>query len=198
MSGTELSRFMSIGRSALIAGALIITVCVSIVAVEAWTIEAARRTQIAEASAASTNLARSVAEMTTSTFVQADLVVASLVERIETDGIAVASSERFRHLLHERETALAQIQGLAILDANGRWIATDRAGDARADHDEREYFRYHRTHEDTAPHLGPPVRTQSTNEWIVTVSRRFNDSEGRFAGVAVASVPLTFFNAYLS
>jgi diguanylate cyclase (GGDEF)-like protein len=187
----------SIGRVASIATVLVVVVCATIVAIEVWNMAAARHAQIGEATAATTNLARSVAEMTTGTLIQSDLVLAEFVERLQTDGVALATSDRLRRLLSDRKGSLPQLQRIAILDADGRWIASDRAGavERRVDRD-AAYFRHHRDRDDVAPFLGPPIHEPSTNEWIVTVSRRFNDAHGRFAGVVLAQVALSYFNAY--
>jgi diguanylate cyclase (GGDEF)-like protein len=61
---------------------------------------------------------------------------------------------------------------------------------------DRAYFRHHRDVDDTLSWLGPPVRSRTDNHWIITVSRRFNDADGRFAGVVLASIRAEYFSAF--
>ena len=186
----------SIGWTAIIAGLLIVIVCAALVLIESWRILDARRAQISEAETAAANLARSLAETTNGTFVQADILLAGIVERLEVDGTAPARLERISNLLREARSALPQLQHLSVLDASGSSIASDMSDlDGKVAND-REYFRYHQQHDDRAPHMGPPIRSKTSSEWIVTVSRRFNDAPGRFAGVVVASISLSFFSNY--
>ena len=91
----------------------------------------------------------------------------------------------------------AQLQGLSVLDANGHWITTNLDDPARLiNPDKHEFFRYHRDHEDAAPRLGPPTKSFVSGRWIITVSRRFNGHDGRFAGVIVAAIDLDYFNEF--
>ena len=188
--------FHSIGRTAAVAVLLIAIVCLALVGIEIWRSLDARHGKVMEAQSATTNLAKSVAEMTEGAFAQANIVLSGLVERLETDG-PQADFERLERLLRSEKRSVAQLQRLTILDAEGHVIGTDAIGlDRRATRADREYFKYHLMHDDRAPHLGPPVRAMSNDEWVVTVSRRFNDRQGRFAGVAIASVYLDFFKTY--
>ena len=189
--------FHSVDRTASVAVLLIAVVCVTLVLIEGWRIVDARCAQDSEARAAATNLAKSVAEKTEGTFEQAGIVLSGLIERLETDGTSPGSVERIERLLRGAKRTIPHLQGLTVLDARGDVIATDARGpERRVPRTDRTYVEYHRSHDDRAPHLGPPVRATSDDQWVVTVSRRFNDREGRFAGIAIASVYLGFFSSY--
>ena len=189
--------FHSVGRTATVAFLLIAVVCVALVLIEGWRIVDARHAQDSEARTAATNLAKSVAEKTEGTFEQAAIVLSGLVERLETDGPTQGNLERIERLLRSEKRTIPHLQRLTVLDAGGHVIATDASDlDRRPTRADRDYFTYHRSHDDRAPHLGPPVQARSNDEWVVTVSRRFNDRQGQFAGVAIASVSLGFFSTY--
>jgi len=49
---------------------------------------------------------------------------------------------------------------------------------------DREYFTYHRTHDEDAIHIGAPIRGRAVDGWLIPVSRRFNRADGSFGGVA--------------
>jgi diguanylate cyclase (GGDEF)-like protein len=97
-------------------------------------------------------------------------------------------------LLHAQRNELAQIHGLFVFDEEGRWLAnSNNAVLANANNSDREYFIYHRDHPDRGPHIGPSIKSRSTGEWVMTVSRRINHADGRFAGVVAASIYLNHF-----
>ena len=184
-------------RPLFLAASFVVAVCLSIMAIEAWRIMAARQTQIKEAETAATNLAKSLAEQASGTLVQADALLTGLTERLEVDGTGPANVARIRRLMQLEMFHLPQLQRLSVIDDEGRWITTDIGiPDRTTTHVDREYFRYHSVHADLAPHLGPPIRSRTSGRWIITVSRRFSGPDGRFGGIVLASISLEFFNDY--
>ncbi len=77
---------------------------------------------------------------------------------------------------------------LFVYDADGRWIATTEKIDiAGLNNSDRTYFKHHRTHDDKKTVLGDPVRSRSGGQWVITVSKRFNQPDGSFGGVVLAT-----------
>lgn len=185
-------------RPVFLATTFVVLVCVSILGIEGWRLTSARRSQITESEVAATNLAKSLAEHASGVFTQADALLAGLVERVETEGLGKASVERIQRLLRSEMSQLTQLDRLSVIDAQGNRVTSSvtTASASGIDHRAREYFRYHASHADMAPHLGPPIQAHINDRWIVTVSRRFNDARGHFAGVIVAAVDLSYFNNY--
>nr|WP_295992392.1 sensor domain-containing diguanylate cyclase [Rugamonas sp.] len=182
----------------LAASAFVILVCASLVGVEAWLTWRARVVQLSEARIASNNVAEAVAQHAYDTIKEADTVLVGLVERVEHDGAGTpAELERLHQLLALRVRALPQLHGLFVYGADGAWITNSEpsmlSGQNNAD---REYFIYHRSHTGDAPHIGPPIRSKSTHEWIVTVSRRINRADGGFGGVALATIKMAYFKKF--
>jgi diguanylate cyclase (GGDEF)-like protein len=87
---------------------------------------------------------------------------------------------------------------LFIYDKDGRWLINSREIlDTSSNNSDREYFIFHRTHPDLGPHIGVPVRSRSTGDWIIPLSRRLNNASGQFAGVVLATIQVNyFFNFY--
>ena len=54
-------------------------------------------------------------------------------------------------------------------------------------------IRLHREDPSPSPRLGTAVRSRLDGQWVVTLSRRFRDREGRFGGVAVDVRPLAAY-----
>lgn len=140
------------------------------------------------------NLARTLASQTEATIKQADTVLFGLVERLETDGMNGSRLEKVERLLKIQRNELPQLHGIFIFDEKGRWLVNSRGLSApRANNVDREYFIFHRDHPDRGPYIGHSIRSRSTEDWIMTVSRRINHPDGSFAGVAVATLYLKHF-----
>ena len=184
-------------RPVLLATAFVLTVCLSLLALETWRIFAARTVQITESQTAATNLAKSLAEHAGSTFVQADILLSGLAERLEADGTDAKAIERIHRLLQTQIRSLPQLDRISVLNARGIKISSDQSvTDPGVDYSDRDYFRHHAKQTDGASYLGPPIVDRTTNEWIITISRRFNDANGVFAGVVLASINLSYFSDY--
>ena len=61
-------------------------------------------------------------------------------------------------------------------------------GDASKNISDRDFFVYHRAHNDGKLYVGKPVRSRTAGDWLIPVTRRFNLADGTFGGVAVAAL----------
>ncbi|BAN27434.1 probable sensor/response regulator hybrid (plasmid) [Caballeronia insecticola] len=175
----------------------IIAVCVLLIGTDVWRSLAARRVQLGEMTTAASNLARAMAQHANDTFKEADTTLIGMVERVEEEGTSPESLARVHRSLVSRVEQLPQLNGLFIYDKSGAWIVNSQPKlDQRFNNSDREYFEYHRTHTDQGPHIGPPVRSRSTGKWIVPVSRRIDAPDGSFAGVALATIDVSFFSRF--
>jgi diguanylate cyclase (GGDEF)-like protein len=182
---------------ALRVAAFVALVCVALVALDAWQLWRAREVQLRDTEIASANLAKALGQHAYDTFKEADTVLVGLVERVENDGTEERALVRLHALLVRRVAELPQLHGLFIYDTNGAWVANSQAGaPASLNNAEREYFIYHRTHDGRAPHIGPPIRSKSTGEWVVTVSRRVDQADGSFGGVVLATIRMEYFRRF--
>lgn len=175
----------------------IVAVCVLLIGTDVWRSLAARRAQLDEMTTATSNLARAMAQHANDTFRQADVTLLGMVERVEEDGTDPEALARLHRSLVSRVGQLPQLNGLFIYDKNGTWIVNSQPVlDQRFNNSDREYFEYHRTHTDQGTHIGVPVQSRSTGKWIVPVSRRIDAPDGSFAGVALATINVTFFSSF--
>lgn len=163
---------------------------------QSWT---ARSQALSAAQVATVNLARSLAQHAEDAFDEADTVLRDLTERVETDGLAPLSVERLRHLMRQRQSELEQLHGLFVYDKSGTWLASSNTVDPpHANNSDRDYFAYHRDNTDRGLHIGPVIRSRSTDQLIIPLSRRINDADGQFAGVALATLSVDYFNRFYS
>lgn len=172
----------------------VMAVCLSLATIAIWGSWNARQHLLQDKQVAVANLAQILSTQVEATIKQADTVLFELVERLEVDGIAPAHLDRLQGLLVAQRDELAPIHGIFIYDQEGRWLVNSNGtAPPNANNADRQYFKHHRSHGDRGPHIGPSIRSRSTGEWIITVSRRFNHPDGRFAGVALVTLYLEHF-----
>lgn len=175
---------------------LLVAVCLSMSAIAIWEGWNSRQYHLHDQEVAMSNLAQTLASQAQSTIKQTDTVLFTLVDRVEKDGLGQAPYTRMQRLLSAQRSELSQLHGLFIYDENGRWLVNSNGAIVpNANNADREYFIFHRDHTDRGPHIGPSIKSRSTDEWIMTVSRRINHSDGSFAGVALATIYLNHFLA---
>lgn len=175
---------------------LLIAVCLSMTALAVWESWNSRHYHLHDKEVAMSNLAQTLASQAQSTIKQADTMLFTLVDRLEKDGAGQAPFSRVQQLLVAQRSELPQLHGLFVYDENGRWLVNSNGASVpQSNNSDREYFVFHRDHPERGPHIGPSIKSRSTGEWIMTVSRRINHPDGRFAGVALATVYLNHFLA---
>lgn len=92
---------------------------------------------------------------------------------------------------------MPQLHGLFVYGPDGSWIVTDQAVvPPNANNADRDYFIYHRDHTDRGVHIGSVVRSRSTGDLIIPISRRLQYADGSFAGVLLGTIKVEWFVRY--
>jgi diguanylate cyclase (GGDEF)-like protein len=178
----------------LLASTLIALVCLSMVALQVWQTIHSRAVQLHQAETASANLVNAVAQHAYDTLKETDTILVGLVDRMERANGSSAELQHLHGFLAMRIGELPQLHGLFVYDAAGGWVVNSQPTMLKnQNNSDREYFKYHREHAERGPHIGPPIRSKSTGDWIVTVSRRVNRPDGGFAGVVLATIDMQYF-----
>lgn len=192
LSGRMTSRALSIWIAFFIS-----LVCVSLILATLWQIKQSANERLASARSAVLNIVRATEQQATDTVRQADNTLRNIAERIETDGLGTAQLERLAQLMKHNVVEVEGLQGLFVYDAQGNWIANSFSQiQVGLNNSDRDYFIWHRDNSSAAVHIGSIVVSRTTGELIVPISRRLNHPDGRFAGVALATVPVAYFQAF--
>jgi diguanylate cyclase (GGDEF)-like protein len=179
------------------AGVFIIIVALTLVIFNAWQIWNAYQRNLQSAENVSENLARSLAQHAEDTFALVDNNLLDLRERIETDGLGQAQKERLQKVMLAQTKRLPQLHGSFIYDARGNWILTANGKPlSHANNADRDYFKFHLTHNDNAVYIGNVIRSRSTGDLIIPVSRRLNHPDGSFAGVVISTLYVDYFRQF--
>ena len=125
---------------------------------------------------------------------QSALLLLGLVERLEIEGSGPAQMERLRQLVHRQQPMMPQLSGITVYAKDGRWLmSSNRPIPVGANSSDRAYFIHHRDDPSREPFIGLPIRSRTNHEWVITVSRRFNDAQGEFAGVVAVTLGVENF-----
>ncbi|WP_085656468.1 sensor domain-containing diguanylate cyclase [Pseudomonas sp. B11(2017)] len=191
------SRHAKAGSTLRLTVSFMLVVVIAFVAVESWRTWRDYRAAFASARDSVTNLARATAQHAEDTIRQVDVLTAGLCERVEGDGLQNMDVKRIHNLLVQQSKIMPQLHGLFIYGPDGQWIVTDKeVTPEMANNADRDYFQYHRTHEDRQVRIGQVVESRSTHDLIIPISRRLNNPDGSFAGVLLGTVKVSYFVDY--
>jgi diguanylate cyclase (GGDEF)-like protein/PAS domain S-box-containing protein len=166
--------------------------CTVLVGLEVTRVLAQHSEVIADARKDTANLTRSLIQHAELTFRTADAVLIGVVERLEHETLDATERERLKAWFTREVKNSAQFIAFGVLDNNGTMVVNMLGENGTAQFADREYFLYHRSHDDDALRIGRPVRSQS-NGWVIPVTRRFNKADGTFGGVALAAIDPRYF-----
>ncbi|MDA7414849.1 diguanylate cyclase [Xenophilus arseniciresistens] len=167
----------------------VIFVCVVMLAANGWVLLITRDQELEQARMGNENLARAVAQQMDALFGETGHVLASLVFELDRRDLERDTLQDLQPQLVHEVAQLDHLDGLFVIDAQGRWRAHSQAQlPSDASSSDREYFREHRDSDSERIRIGAPVRGRIGQRWLVPVSRRLNDPYGRFAGVVMATV----------
>ncbi|CAB5721497.1 Bacteriophytochrome cph2 [Delftia tsuruhatensis] len=183
-----------IKRDARLVAWLLAVVFVSVSAATAWQLGVARQRTLAEVDTVNRNLAQTLNTYAEGVITQSAMLLLGIAERLEMEGASTVHLERLQHLVNRQEHLLNQLDELLIVDAQGRWLMSSRgAFPEGSDSADRDYFTHHRDDASSGIFIGPPIRSRPSGKWVITISRRYNDGQGRFAGVVVVALGIENF-----
>ena len=122
-----------------------------------------------------------------------------MLDRIAAEPIATSgdlthlmSGREVHDVLVDKVSGLAQVQAIAIINAEGKVINGSRQWPA-PDFDvaDRDYFRALRDSPSLLSFISSPTRSRNTGRWNVYLARRVTNAEGDFIGVILGSLKLS-------
>lgn len=171
----------------LVAGNL--AVAVLLVSLAVLSLATSRQAFRERARIASENLADSLARGFSAELAQADMVLRHLAVQYR-DGEGVP---RDLPALLEEVTRVPPLRGIRFADAQGRVRMVQGVGAGSDDIGGQDVFRRLRDQPDAGVLLTEPMRETPQQPWLVALSRRVEDRQGRFLGVLQGLVPADHF-----
>ncbi len=167
---------------------------VSLLAIVVLVLWSSRDAQLESKKIAIENLAQTIGQNTDAIIKQADVVLSGVVQSVAAEGMQTDHLKRMTRILAQQLNQLPQVQDFIVLDQSGqRVLSAHPLAPVLNTAIQGSYFAYHMTSPNPEPHIGPPQRKRTNNEWVFTVSRRLNHQDGSFAGVVVARISLSHF-----
>ncbi|KQP23602.1 diguanylate cyclase [Pseudorhodoferax sp. Leaf267] len=177
---------------------MVVLVCLALVSTNAWLVFNDRTQTLQEAAMANMNLARAVAERVEGAVADTEHILNGVVFELERSGTSPQVMERLQPLLATHAQAAAQLDGLFVVDTRGRTLVSSQsamtpAGEAvdRAD------LAHHARQPGPEALVTGPLLSQSSGAWVFSVTRRFNDRAGDFAGVVLATMSVKHLRGVL-
>lgn len=169
-------------RTAVIGSALLVVSLVWIFVVVQIRYE--RHEAIAAAIRENVNRAIALEQYVTRTLERADLASAFVAERYAALLPPGAKLPPGVGRIDHRALRSKGLREINVVNATGELVATSvDTVQRRTSVADAPIFRWHRSHAGTALRVNPPSPSRFLTETLIVLSRRINDSDGRFAGV---------------
>ena len=186
---------MSFSPSAMIV-IFVLSVSLSAFGFVGWKAWDARVAALARSEDQTRNLSHSLAQHASRVIEEVDLVLVGVVERLSNGNGEPGAGERMTRLLAMRAKTLPQIRELVVLDKFGYWRFASDSPLPDYSNSDRDYFLFHQTHPDQGLRINPPLKSRNAGRWTILLTRRVNDRNGDFAGVALAAIDLDYFQRF--
>ncbi|MFJ4142881.1 diguanylate cyclase [Pseudomonas sp. NPDC089734] len=167
---------------------LICTVCGCVVFLTVWQISTSRHTMLENIETSTVNLTSALSNYTEGVFKQSELMLTGLRERVEHEGTGPAQVERLRAVVASEANTLEQLSSVVLYDAQGNGVFLSNRHIPRLTGEDREFFTYHRDNPDRGVFIGPAFRSRVTGAWMISISRRIDSPDSRFAGVLLLTI----------
>jgi len=175
------------------ASAAFFCMCALLLGMTVWIVWSSREVRLREAKATTENMARTLATQAYMELEIADVMLENIVEQMRRADSNAGMGERLQAHVEQLTRNIGEISGVFIFDRHGDWLAASSGAQADGNNADRDYFNYHKTHAQRGSHIGAPVRSKSSGQWILPVSRRVESADGAFAGVVLVTLGLASF-----
>ncbi|AKS04665.1 sensor domain-containing diguanylate cyclase [Pseudomonas trivialis] len=177
----------------------IVLVCILLTLATGWQMQQSANERVDAAKVSVSNIVLAAEQLARDTMLQADNTLQDLAERVAHDGVNPDQQIRLTKLLARQVERIDGIQGLFIFDARGNWVANSFShGLQTKNNSDRAYFIYHRDNTSQSIHVGSIVESRTTGDMVIPISRRIEASDGTFAGVALATIPVAYFQNFFN
>lgn len=168
-------------------------VCAVLLGMTAWIVWSAHEVRLREAEATTQNMARTLAAQAYMELELADVMLEDIVEHLRHEGNNDATGDRLQRHLEQLSRNIVEIDGLFIIDRQGKWLATSLGDSEEGNSADRAYFHFHQANRQAGTHISTPVLGKKGGQWLLPVSRRVESGDGSFAGVVLVTLRLQSF-----
>jgi len=185
----------STGAFLLRLAACVLAVNLFVVSLTGYSLNESRGQHRERAEVTTQNLSQVIEQHIGATITKLDVVLLTTVDEIKkqiaSGGIEKQSLDAFmtRHC-----SSLPELDGLRMADARGYIrYGSDTAETAAINVADRHYFKRHGSDSGAGLIISRPLVSRVTGRWALVISRRVNNPDGSFAGVAYGVISLEHF-----
>ncbi len=185
----------STGAFLLRLAACVLAVNLFVVSLTGYSLNESRGQHRERAEVTTQNLSQVIEQHIGATITKLDVVLLTTVDEIKkqiaSGGIEKQSLDAFmtRHC-----SSLPELDGLRMADARGYIrYGSDTAETAAINVADRHYFKRHGSDSGSGLIISRPLVSRVTGKWALVISRRVNNPDGSFAGVAYGVISLEHF-----
>ncbi|WP_037085361.1 diguanylate cyclase [Neorhizobium vignae] len=150
------------------------------------------KSQVSHVEAELIQTAKALVQHADDTVDMAKFPLAAVITQIQQERGAPDMPAKITQVMKSQVDTTPWLDALAVIDADGRMIATSSSIDASGlNFSDREYFVFHQSSETREPVLGRPLKNKLSSQWILPVTQRISNPDGSFGGVALAAFILT-------
>ncbi len=174
--------------------ALVFVVVFGFCAICTYVLFEMRRATWERAVEGASSLATAIENDVSRNFETLDLSLQAVVEGLKHPGIDRIAPDLRQLVLFDRSATAKHLGTILVLDDAGNVRIDSRSMQPpRINLADRDYFRAHKDNPALGLHIGDPKIARLTGRWFVSISRRLSHPDGSFAGVAMASLRLSYF-----
>ena len=146
------------------------------------------------------NLATMLSEQLDRSFQSIDLIHTVAIDRIQAKGIAslddlvreMAGYDTYQHF-NDLISGLPYIDAIVLTDPEGRLVNFTRTWPIPVvNNTDQDYTTTFRNDPFLLSYIGKPRRSPTTGQWIIQIARKIVDPTGKFIGVILGTVQLTY------
>ncbi|HEU6441133.1 MAG TPA: sensor domain-containing diguanylate cyclase [Microvirga sp.] len=171
----------------------VVVICFAIIGLEGWRDWTERQQELVRIEGEMTNLAKSLAQHAEDAFNLADVILVDIVDRLEYQGTAPDDMAAMQEFFSARIQTLQALKALTVYGEDGFVLGSSLLGHSRVNVKDFAFFRHHAASPDRKWFFGPIVRDPLGSDWVLTMSRRLNKTDGSFGGVVQVSIPPRYF-----
>src|SRR6476661_2842904 len=140
------------------------------------------------------NLAVALEQHAISTLHNADAILQLVILEYAREGDSLNLQKLFANGDLNRNI----IDGIFIINSSGKLAMANSefSKDAARDFSDSSYFIYHSTHNGDSLLISNPLHLTQTGNPLIIVSRRFNDTKGKFGGIVAVQIEPSVFTSF--
>ena len=145
-----------------------------------------------------------LADQTFQSMSSAEIILGSIIDQVNSleirnsaDLFSKTHSKTFHELLRQKITGLPQVDVATIVAVNGDVINFTRSFPApKINLSDRDYFKAHLNDPKLGIFISVPVKNKGNGKWIFYITRRLNDSSGRFIGLVLVGISVDYITNF--